>query len=240
MSTVIASSQTLKPKTQTLTQQYAAKIAKDIVPATIKAIDHAKHGSRLVLLIAIVATYGHQATYLLTQGFGWLAWVVPGAFDVGIIVMVIVTQTPAMDPEAKAKGRKALVMLVAVSMGINTAAPGTITAHVVFPLLVAEIGVIEWVSGSIRPYFEALEAREAEVTAAVAPTTNPHRSEAAQRAAATRKANLATEAAKKADRTEARRLARMEREMRTEFETSLAPVSPGHSPVEWRADSTYM
>lgn len=218
--------------TPTLTQEYLTKVRPGLVPAILKGVKYAKIGGNLVALIAIIATYGHQAGHLSSHGFGWTAFVVPGAFDLGMVVMVVITQTPAMHREAKARALKVLILLVLISMAINAELIGN--PRVIFPLLVAVIGLTKWVTSAIRPDFSAMEAKETEL-AEVAPVTRTLTQAQKDQRNATRAANLAAKAQAKADAAERRRLARELKTMETTFANTVAPVSP--APTLWTPTS---
>lgn len=221
--------------TTTMTQQFAAEYAKGVVPRMLKAIKTIKRVNQLILLGALAASYLHQQHYLDQLGAGLFAWIVPGVFDLGIVSMLTIAQTPGMLADAKRAAMKILAGLVLISGTINFLAPGAIELRIIFALVVALIAAVEWVAGKIRPDFTAIEAYEAEMSETAQPTVrklDPEIAKArAAKAAATRKANReAQELAVLTPQQRAARTRQANRERTAQDE--LAQMLDGHVPAD--------
>jgi hypothetical protein len=176
----------------TLTQQFATEYAKGAVPGMLKAIRTIKRANNLILVGALAASYLHQAHFLVSLGAGMFAWIVPAVFDLAMLSMLTVSQTPGMALDAKRAAMKILAVVVIISAAVNFAAPGPLGLRVIFALVVGLVAGVEWVAAKIRPDFAAIEAREVEATAEFRPNRrlDPEVAKArAAKAAATRKAN---------------------------------------------------
>jgi signal transduction histidine kinase len=212
----------------TLTEQFNAQYAANLVPQILKTIKRVKQANTAIVLLAMGISYTHQVHFLTSLGAGLFAYAVPVAFDLLIYVSIKVTQTPGLVAAAKRAALTLLVPAVLVSATVNAVADGHPLLRVLYALVVAEIAAAEWLASKIRPDFAAIETTVAEATPAQ-PATNPTRSDAAKRAAATRKANAERAAADKAAAAERRRLARQTRElerMAAGYVPADAPVSP--------------
>ncbi|MDI6098105.1 hypothetical protein QLQ12_05750 [Actinoplanes sp. NEAU-A12] len=199
--------------TQTLTQQFATEYAKGAVPGMLRAIRMIKRANSLILIGALAASYLHQAHYLATLGAGMFAWIVPAVFDLAMLSMLTITQTPGMAADARRAAMKILSVVVIISAAVNFAAPGPLGLRIIFALVVGLVAGVEWVAAKIRPDFAAIEAREVEVITEVRPNRklDPEVAKArAAKAAATRRANqeAATRAAKTAEEVTRARAAR--------------------------------
>ncbi|WP_430789727.1 hypothetical protein [Actinoplanes sp. G11-F43] len=204
--------------THTLTQQFATEYAKGAVPGMIRAIRTIKRANNLILIGALAASYLHQAHYLATLGAGMFAWIVPAVFDLAMLSMLTITQTPGMAVDAKRAAMKILSIVVVISAAVNFAAPGPLGLRIIFALVVGLVAGVEWVAAKIRPDFAAIEAHEVEVITEVRPKgkLDPEVARArAAKAAATRRAKqeAADEVARvKAARAAERAKARADRE----------------------------
>ncbi|WP_229072310.1 hypothetical protein [Actinoplanes sp. DH11] len=186
----------------TLTQQFAEEYAKGAVPGMLRAIRTIKRANNLILVGALAASYLHQAHFLVSLGAGMFAWIVPAVFDLAMLSMLTVSQTPGMAADAKRAAMKILAVVVIISAAVNFAAPGPLGLRVIFALVVGLVAGVEWVAAKIRPDFAAIEAREVEAVADIRPgrRLDPEVAKArAAKAAATRRANQ--QAAAKAART---------------------------------------
>ncbi|MEU4691015.1 hypothetical protein [Actinoplanes sp. NPDC023714] len=176
----------------TLTQQFAEEYAKGAVPGMLRAIRTIKRANNLILIGALAASYLHQAHFLVSLGAGMFAWIVPAVFDLAMLSMLTVSQTPGMALDAKRAAMKILAVVVVISAAVNFAAPGPLGLRVIFALVVGLVAGVEWVAAKIRPDFAAIEAREVEATADMRPNRrlDPEVAKArAAKAAATRRAN---------------------------------------------------
>jgi hypothetical protein len=185
--------------TQSLTQQFAAEHAKNVVPTNGR--DHQGRPGRQEghPAGALGCSYVHQAMFLDHLGAGPFGWVLPLIFDTAMVTMLQVTKTVGMARDAE-KAAGVVFALVALASGlINAAAPGAVGPRALFAFVVAVVIGVEWVAGKIRPDFTAIEAREAETTGNVKAAGRKLDPEEAKRRAAkaaiTRKANQAAEAA---------------------------------------------
>lgn len=218
--------------TQTLTEQFAAAQRENLVPAILKTIRTVRRVNTAIVFLAMAVSYLHQATYLADIGAGSLGYLVPLVFDLMIVACVKVTQTPGLVAKARHTAMAVLAPMVLVSGTVNFVAPGSMVVRCVFAIVVATIAAAELLAAAIKPDFAAIERTVAEVAAPA--VTSSARSEAARKAAATRRANADAarkaaddKAAKAADRREQRRL---DREI-AELEAAVA-TNPGNpSPV---------
>lgn len=214
--------------TQSLTAQFNAQYAANLVPQILRTIKRVKQANTAIVLLAMGISYTHQVHFLTSLGAGPFAYAVPVAFDLLIYVSIKVTQTPGLVAAAKRAALTLLVPAVLVSATVNAVADGHPLLRVLYALVVAEIAAAEWLASKIRPDFTAIEQVEVE-HAPAKPATSAARSDAARKAAVTRKANAERAAADKAAAAERRRVARQTRElerMTAGFVPADAPVSP--------------
>lgn len=222
----------------TLTQQFAAEYAKGAVPKMLKAIKTIKAANKLILLGALAASYLHQAHYLGDLGAGFFAWIVPAVFDLGMVSMLTITQTPGMAADAKRAAMKILVVLVLISATVNFAAPGAYQLRIIFALVVALVAGVEWVAGKIRPDFAAIEARETEVAGAapakIGRKLDPETAAArAAKAKTTREANAKAKAARDAAAQErAAKAAATRKAKQTNVQAELDLMLTGYTPTD--------
>lgn len=219
----------------TLAQQFATDYAKGVVPAALDALKLVKRNTKRIAMLALAVSTPHQALYLYGLGEHrgaldliaalFFAVLIPLTIDLGIITSLAVTQTVGIAKRAKRRALIVLGLLVAASATVNVLAEGPVVVRVLTAFTAVVLALVEWMAAAIAPDFTELE--QAETTAAPAvETKSAARSEAAKRGAATRAANKAAKDAEREAANERRRIARMEREMRTAFDTTLAPVSP--------------
>jgi len=198
--------------TPTQAQQFAAAYAADMAAAMLKTIKQVRRAATVIMLIAMVVSYTHQADYL--SGIGTPAtgaWLIPGALDALTFLCVKVLGTPGMAQPAKAMALRVLVFPVLTSGCINFAGPGQLMTKLVFVVAVLMIPAAELVASRIKPDFTAMDAMErgmkpATPVAEVDETERARRSEAARKGAEKRRENRAAEVAKTEAKREARRL----------------------------------
>lgn len=221
--------------TQTLTQQFAAKYAEGVVPAMLKQIKAAKRDTRLIVAGVLAITYPHQALYLThVDGMHVLGWAVPAVVDLTMLRMLGIVQTTGMRRPAKVGALVLTGCLAVMSAAVNIAAPAALMARAIFGALVLIAAGVKIVTSLVGPDFAAIEATETKATEVVAPVksaANPNRSEAAKKAAETRKAKAAEQAAADEARRERRRLAAQIRQIEAgvkmqDVAGTDAPVSP--------------
>lgn len=209
-------------QTLTLTQQYAAELAKGVVPGILKAIKAAKRDTRLIVAAVLAITYYHQAHWLSTiDGIGHLGYAIPLVVDLAMLRMLGIVQTVGMRQPAKTGALVLTGFLAAMSGAVNVAAPGAIAARMIFGALVVMAAGVKVVTALVGPDLDAMEAQETTVAATVAPTVDlaeqarvdaerAKRQAAAAKGAATKRANAQRLADEKAAKAEERRQRREE------------------------------
>jgi len=156
--------------TQSLTQQFAAEYAKNVVPAVLKTIKNSKWKTRAIMTGVFAVTYQHQATFLTADpSIGVLGWAIPGINDLAMLTMVELLQTPALSRSAKRGAGWMLGVCGGLSAAVNVAAPGTLLARVIFGVLVAIVVGLKLVTARIKPDFAELEAQETQAATLAAP-----------------------------------------------------------------------
>lgn len=182
----------------TQAQQFAAAYAADMATQMLKTIKRVRQAATVIMLIAMVTSYTHQAHYLGSIGTPVLgAWAIPGALDALTFLCVKVLGTPGMAQPAKSMALRVLVFPVLASGAINFMGPGQLVTKLVFVLAVLMIPAAELVASRIKPDFVAMDAMERSMAPATVEVTDEEkarRSERARKAAATRKRNLAKRA----------------------------------------------
>jgi hypothetical protein len=213
-------------------ERYAAGMAKDVLHL-IAIVRWLAYG---VMIAAMVVSYGHQTTYLHSIGVSILgARIIPIALDLLTAICVKVAGTRGVIKAAKVIALRTLVFPVLISGAINFVAPGTRVAKLVMVVPVAMIPLAEIVASKIRPDFTAMAVAEREVAPAVE-TVDPElaakRSDAARKAADTRRANADKAAEIAAAKQAARKARAAERAaLETAYDLPAAPVSP--APIAW-------
>lgn len=186
--------------TQSLAQQFAAEYAKGVVPAMLKAIGAAKRDTRLIVAAVLAITYPHQALWLTTiYGIGILGWAIPAVVDLAMLRMLGIVQTVGMNRGAKKAALSMTAVLALMSGTVNISVPGEWAARIIFAALVLIAAGVKIVTALVGPDFTAMEQAEQSIAPAapvVDDETKARRSAAAQKAAATRKANAEAAAAK--------------------------------------------
>ena len=193
---------------QTLTQQFAAEYAAGAVPAMLKTIRNATKYNKVILGGAMATSYAHQATFLAAAGAGPFGFVLPLLFDVTMVFMLSIIKTVGMARDAKRAAAVVFTLVALVSGFINAAAPGSVGMRALYAFVVALVIGVEWVAGKIRPDFDAIEAREAEISTTPAPAAATRRTldpeVAAARAAKARATRERKAAAKAAEQLAAK------------------------------------
>lgn len=138
---------------------------------------------------AAIISFMHIVTYAMDLGLTWEAWTVPFFVD-GLAILGKIGMSKRFSEKTRKAGMKLLLGAGTISLICNVMAGRNAGQKIFGVLVVAGFMVAEW-------YAEKLEAAPAP-----APVKNPIRSEAAKKAAVTRKKNAA--AAKKAERAAAR------------------------------------
>lgn len=172
---------------KTLTQQFAAKYARGVVPNALAAIATVKTNTRRIAALALAVSTPHQALFLFGLGHphglidavvaGVFALLIPAVVDLGMLTMLTVTQTVGIATVAKRRAMIVLTVLVVVSAAVNFAAPGPVAIRLLTAFVAVVLAAVEWVSAVIAPDFAALEATE---TAATPAPARRSRSEAAR------------------------------------------------------------
>jgi hypothetical protein len=178
----------------TQAQQFAAAYAADMARQMLNTIKRVRQAATVIMIVAMVTSYTHQAHYLTSIGTSALgSWAIPGALDALTFLCVKVLGTPGMAQPAKTMALRVLVFPVLASGAINFMGPGQLVTKLVFVLAVLMIPAAELVASRIKPDFMAMDAMERDMApvAVVDDALKAKRSEAARKAAATRKANLA-------------------------------------------------
>jgi hypothetical protein len=85
----------------TLTQQFAAEHARNVVPAMLKTIRGARIASKIIIAGALGCSYIHQAVYLDQLGAGPFGYVLPLIFDTALVAMLQIVKTAGMAADAK-------------------------------------------------------------------------------------------------------------------------------------------
>lgn len=170
---------------------------------------------RAYMLGALAISFRHIITAAdLLALHGWQAWTVPFAVD-GFAVLGMIGRSARFAPATQRTGLRLQAGAGLVSLAANIYAGHTLGERLYGALIVSAFIVAEWYAGKLAP--------------AVVQTASTRRSEAAKRAAVTKKANAAAEAERKAAAAERRRQARLTREaerMAAGYVPANAPVSP--------------
>lgn len=153
-------------------------------------------------------------------GLGIEKWTVPFIID-GLAVLGLVGRSGKFAEATQRAGLKLMAGAGALSLAANVAAGANAGQRIYGALIVAAFITAEWYGGKLSPAPAAAPAERI-----VSEEQAGRRSEAAKKAAATRAANKAVKDAERAADAERRRIARMERDMRRAFDTTVAPVSP--------------
>jgi hypothetical protein len=177
---------------------------------------------RTVICVFIVATAGFSFLHIVQTsqmlGLTWEAWSVPFLID-GLAILGMLGRSARFAEETRRAGLKLMTGAGLVSLAANIAAGHNAGQRAFGVLIVVGFVISEWYGSKLTP---------APATATTAPAVDDEakakRSARAVKAAATRKANQA--AAVKADKAEARRLARQVRELEHSYSAADAPVSP--------------
>lgn len=171
---------------------------------------------RLFMVGAATISFMHIVHTSTALGLTWEAWTVPFLID-GLAVLGMIGRSARFAGKTQRAGLRLMVGAGALSLACNVYAGENLGQRLYGVLIVAGFVTAEWYASKLTP-----------ATVTAAPTIDADlqakRSAAAVKAAATRKANKA--AAVKADKAEARRLARQVRDLEHSFAAADAPVSP--------------
>lgn len=174
----------------------------------------------LFMLGAAVVSFMHIVHTAAMLGLGLERWTVPFIVD-GLAVLGLIGRSNRFAEKTQRAGLKLTIGAGALSLAANVAAGENVGQRFYGALIVAAFVTAEWYGAKLSP-----APAPAPVEQVVDEAKRAVRSEAAKRAAVTRAGNKAAKDAEKAAANERRRLARMEREMREAFDTTVAPVSP--------------
>jgi hypothetical protein len=177
----------------TQAQQFAAAYAANMARQMLRTIRCVRWAATAIMIVAMVTSYGHQASFLVSIGTPKLgAWLIPGAVDALTFLCVKVVGTPGMAAPAKRMALRVLVFPVLASGAINFAAPGQLITKCVFVVAVLMIPAAELVASRIKPDFAAMDSMERDMAPSVPVVTDAERerrSASARKGAATRKRN---------------------------------------------------
>lgn len=168
---------------------------------------------RAYMLATLTISFRHIITASHLLGLtGWQAWTAPFAID-GFAVLGMIGRSDRFAAATQRTGFRLQVCAGLVSLTCNVYAGHTLGERLYGFLIVAAFVVAEWYGDKLRP-----APAPAEVDAAKA-----RRSEAARKAAATRKANAAASA--RLAKAQTRRLAREVKQLESQYAAASAPVS---------------
>lgn len=140
---------------------------------------------RLYMIGALAISFDHIITAAGMLGLhGWQAYTVPFAID-GFAVLGMIGRSARFAESTQRTGLKLQAAAGTLSLAANIYAGHTRGEQIYGALIVTAFIVAEWYAGKLRPAPAAKTA------------VDPRRSEAARKAAATRKANAATKTATK-------------------------------------------
>lgn len=223
---------TITTQAQKFAGVYAGKLAK----RQLRTIAIVSIACKLITAGVAIISYRHQSGTLNDWEAPFeIAYGLPGLVDLLTIVCVLAISTPALDSKAAYIAKRVIAFPILISSAINFAGHGSIGVKLVALTMPIFIPLGELVANAIKPDFEEMDRIERAAYAVAAPASTTaevdvelaaRRSEAALKAAQTRRENKAMAEAKKADRAE---LARLRREARKLAE--IAPSSPGHPAV---------
>jgi ribosomal protein L12E/L44/L45/RPP1/RPP2 len=188
---------------------------------TLKAVKRMNH---FILYLAMGINYLHQSLFFWSIGAWVLAWVLPLAIDMMILLCVKITQTPGAARSSKRRAMVVLIPFVLLSAAISAVSPGHLFLRIIFAAVVVEIGLAEWLLAG----FKGDEVKK-EISAKAPRTRSP---ESVAKAAATRAANKAkkeAEAQKRRETNERRQARKIEKELEVMAAGEpypLAPISP--------------
>lgn len=169
---------------------------------------------------AAYVSFMHIVHTAAALGLGAERWTVPFIID-GLAVLGLIGRSPRFAAKTQTAGLKLTIGAGLLSLAANIAAGENLGQRIYGALIVAAFVVAEWYGAKLSPAPAAAPVEQVTDEAKAA-----RRSEGAKKAAATRAANKARTDAEKAEAAERRRIARMEREMRQAFDSTVAPVSP--------------
>lgn len=162
----------MNANTTTQAQQFAASYAANMATQMMKTIKRVRQAATVIMLIAMVVSYTHQAGYLSSIHTPFLgSWLIPGALDALTFLCVKVLGTPGMAQPAKTMAIRVLVFPVLASGLINFMGPGELVTKLVFVVAVLMIPAAELVSSRIKPDFAAMDTMEREMAPAVTTAT---------------------------------------------------------------------
>lgn len=166
---------TTAPTTNTPTAaELAAQMATAAVPGMMKAVKNAKKIGMVLLALCLAITYPHAAEFLVSlPHVGSAGWVIAALFDLGMLILAQIIQTPGLVREAKTRATWLLVALGGIAFATQMAAPGATGIKLLFTSVVGLGLGTKWVIAAVRPDFEAIAEAEqaaAQTVAAVAPS----------------------------------------------------------------------
>jgi hypothetical protein len=165
---------------QTQAQIFAAEYAKSLAVQMLRTIKWVRRAANVIMVIAMVVSYAHQAHYL--EGLGaqqYAAWSIPGALDCLTFICVKVLSTAAVVKSARVVAGAVLIFPVSVSSAVNFIAPGATVVKWMYVACVLLIPAAELVAGRIKPDFAAMDAMERAIAPAPEPELTPEMAEAA-------------------------------------------------------------
>lgn len=232
----------------TQAQKLAAKYAANLADRMLLTITIVSWAAKLITLGVAVVSYRHQLDTL--RGWhapAEMAYALPALFDVLTIICVLALSTPGILPTARRVAGWVITVPILLSAAINFAGHGSWMVKAAALSMPVLIPLAELVGSHIRPDFAEMDRieRAAYATATPEPVVDPaeqavaaaeqarldaeqtridderaKRSEAAQKAAATRRTNAQRLADEKAAKAEARRQAREARKLEAKADTA--------------------
>jgi hypothetical protein len=224
--------------TTTQAQQFATAYAANMAEQMLKTVKRVRQAATVIMLIAMLVSYTHQAGYLAGIHTPFLgSWLIPGALDALTFLCVKVLGTPGMAQPAKTMAIKVLVFPVLASGLINFMGPGQLVTKLVFVVAVLMIPAAELVASRIKPDFQAMDEMERGMTPVAPIEDEPTASAATIRATQKRNAAAARKVAAESPALTPAQLAKATGVSRSTAAkilndlAAVAPVSPGHGPV---------
>lgn len=174
-------------QTQTQARKLATRYAATIADMNMETIGAIHRQSKKLTYGVMSVSYAHQTAFLyklfapaftgnvfdrIEAGsliFG--AIVIPGLFDLAIIMMIRILATPGMNPVAKKWARRYLPAPIFMSATVNVLASHTYVIAAVFVMVVSLIAVIEHLHSLVEPHFPTIDKIERRAITEMEPVT---------------------------------------------------------------------
>lgn len=225
---------------KTQAQQFAAIYAAKLAKRQLRAIAIVSTVTKLITAGVAVISYRHQSSTLVHWNAPIeIAYGLPALVDLLTIACVLGLSTPAMIPQARIMAKRVIIVPMLISAAVNAAGIGSIGVKLAALSLPVLIPLGEIVGSVMKPDFAEMDRIERAAYAVATPETvievdeteRERRSEAARKAAQTRRTNRQAEAeakARRAAKAAETRAARKAQEDALEeaYAMAEAPVSP--------------